>query len=78
MSYYGSTPTITPEGIPLNRIEAYLLDFQGDLYDKEIEVAFRAFIRADQKFASLQELQAQLQKDLTTTRTFFTHHPLTL
>lgn len=78
MSYYGSTPTITPEGIPLNRIEAYLLNFQGDLYDKEIEVAFRAFIRADQKFASLQELQAQLQKDLSTTRTFFSHHPYTL
>lgn len=78
MSYYGSTPTITPEGIPLKRIEAYLLDFQGDLYGQEIEVAFRAFIRADQKFDSLQELQAQLQNDLTTTRTFFTQHPLTL
>lgn len=78
MSYYGSTPTITPGGAVINRIEAYLLDYKGDLYGHELEVAFRRFVRADQRFESLQELEQQLYRDEQTTRQFFSHHGVAL
>lgn len=78
MSYYGSTPTITPGGEVINRIEAYLLDYSQDLYGQELEVAFRQFIRSDERFESLAKLQEQLHRDEQTTRDFFRHHPLAL
>ncbi|MDO5017243.1 MAG: riboflavin biosynthesis protein RibF [Porphyromonas sp.] len=76
MSYYGSTPTITPDGVPINRIEAYLFDFEGDLYGEELEVGFRKFVRGDQQFENLDALTRQLEKDAQTTVDFFKSHDL--
>lgn len=78
MSYYGSTPTITPVGEVMNRIEAFLFDFEGDLYGAELEIAFRKFLRPDKKFAGLYELEAQLERDAIATREFFQTHLLAL
>lgn len=78
MSYYGSTPTITPNGQVIYRIEAYLFGFDGDLYHEELEIAFRHFLRPDQKFDGLEALQAQLKRDATATQDFFRTHPLAL
>lgn len=44
-------------------LEVHLIDFSGNLYDSSIRVEFIAYLRAEQKFASLQALQEQLAKD---------------
>ena len=43
--------------------ELHVLDFSGDLYDTDIEVFFIARLRDEKKFASLDELRAQIQRD---------------
>ena len=56
----GVRPTFDP---PTELLEPYFFDFDGDLYDQEIEVAFRHFLRSEQKFASLEALKAQMGED---------------
>ena len=43
--------------------EVHLFDFQGDLYGQDIEVTFRERVRDEQKFASVDELKAQIARD---------------
>jgi riboflavin kinase/FMN adenylyltransferase len=45
------------------RIEALLLDVDRDLYGKELRVEFVGFIRPEQRFASVQELLDQIERD---------------
>lgn len=78
MSYYGSTPTITPDGAVLQRIEAYLFGFQGNLYDQELEIGFRKYLRPDIRFESLDALKQQLERDAASSQLFFRDHPFTL
>jgi riboflavin kinase/FMN adenylyltransferase len=52
-------------------MELHLLDFAGDLYGKELLVTLHAFLRPEQKFHSLDELQAEIQKNVQQTRDFF-------
>lgn len=61
----GTRPTVEDEGI---NAEVHLLDFAGDLYGKEITIAFYAFLRPEKKFDSLEELKEQIAKDIATTR----------
>lgn len=51
------------------RIEAHILDFQRDIYAAPVHIALHAFIRAEQRFAGIQELVAQIQRDVAHTRT---------
>ncbi len=44
-------------------IEVHLFDFQGDLYDQSIKVAFLEWLRCERKFESLQELKEQINID---------------
>ena len=44
-------------------LEVYLLGFEGDLYGHELAVEFVEMVRPDQKFASLDELVAQMNQD---------------
>ncbi len=48
---------------PKELLEPHFFDFSGDLYGQEVEVAFHHFIRPEAKFASLDELVAQIGKD---------------
>ncbi|MEM9925997.1 MAG: bifunctional riboflavin kinase/FAD synthetase [Cyanobacteria bacterium P01_D01_bin.50] len=52
-------------------VEVHLLDFTGDLYDRKLEIKLEKFLRAEQKFATLEALKAQIQLDCTTARNFF-------
>lgn len=63
---FGRRPTFD-NGAPL--LEVFLFDFAGDLYGATLEVAFRGFIRAEEKFASLDVLKAQIKQDEATART---------
>lgn len=56
----GIRPTFQP---PLELLETHLLDFEGDLYGKRIEVALHAFIREEKKFENLDDLVAEMKED---------------
>lgn len=50
------------------RVEAFLLDFEGDLYQKRIEIRFVKYLHPDIKFPSLDDLVVQLKRDVADTR----------
>ena len=58
----GTRPTVDTDA-SLN-LETHLLNFDGDLYQKEITVEFLDYIRPEQEFDSLEALQKQIQKDI--------------
>jgi riboflavin kinase/FMN adenylyltransferase len=58
--YVGARPTFGA-GEPV--LEAYLLDFAGDLYRQEVEVEFIDFLRPDETFASADALAAKMRDD---------------
>jgi riboflavin kinase / FMN adenylyltransferase len=62
----GVRPTIAGGGEPL--LEAHLFDFDGDLYGKRIEVEFVAKLRDEEKFADLDALRAQMDRDAAEAR----------
>jgi len=45
-------------------LEAYLLDFEGDLYGEEASVKFVAFLRSERRFDSVDDLRRQLSVDI--------------
>ena len=49
-------------------LEAYLLDFTGDLYGEDAAVQFVAFLRSEKQFGGLDELKEQLVKDIESAR----------
>jgi riboflavin kinase/FMN adenylyltransferase len=49
-------------------VEAYVLDFQGDLYGQRLTVEFVARLRGEERFESVEDLVAQMQRDVETAR----------
>ncbi|MFN2612375.1 MAG: riboflavin biosynthesis protein RibF [Solirubrobacterales bacterium] len=49
-------------------IEAYLLDFDADLYGRILRVAFVKRLRGERRFASVEELIAQMNRDVAEAR----------
>jgi riboflavin kinase/FMN adenylyltransferase len=49
-------------------IEAYLLDFDEDIYDTRITIEFLRWLRGEQRFDSVDELIAQLELDVVRAR----------
>ena len=45
-------------------IETYILDHDEDLYGKNLRVAFVERLRGDKRFASVEELVAQMHRDV--------------
>jgi riboflavin kinase / FMN adenylyltransferase len=45
-------------------IETYLIDYEGDLYGTELRVAFVERLRGEKRFASVEELIAQMRLDV--------------
>ena len=62
----GPNPTF---GEAARKIEAHILDFDGDLYGRTLDIDFVDRIRDVKRFASVDELREQLQHDLATVRT---------
>lgn len=58
----GRRPTVDVADAPIS-IEAHVIDFDGDLYGKELRIEFLKFIRPEQAFDSLEALIAQLHHD---------------
>ncbi len=63
----GRRPTFHPDA-ETAVLEAYLLDFAGDLYGEQAAVRFAARIRGEERFDSIDALVAQMDDDVTTTR----------
>lgn len=61
----GTRPTVGGHHVT---VEPWLLDFEGDLYGKELTLQFYGFLRPEQKFDSLEELKAEIQKNAEKTR----------
>ena len=57
----GNNPTV---GNPAISVEAHVINFKGNLYEENIMISFDKFLRSEQKFASLEELKSQIQKDI--------------
>ena len=49
-------------------VETHLLDYQGDLYGKELKVKFVRKLRDEKRFASPEELKLQIKKDVEKVR----------
>jgi riboflavin kinase/FMN adenylyltransferase len=63
----GFRPTLAATK-PQLRVEANLLDFNGDLYGVELEVEIAAKLRDEQHFGSATELQKQIARDVAAAR----------
>ena len=50
------------------RVEAFLLDFEGDLYQKRLELRFERYLHPDITFPTTDELVQQLRRDVADTR----------
>ncbi len=61
----GYRPTVS--GHSLN-IETHLLDFDGDIYGREVALEFIARVRDEQKFADLDALITQIKEDIVIVR----------
>jgi len=63
----GTNPTFTPDKQTLN-VEAYLLDFDRDIYGEMMRLEFVARLRDELKYASVDALIKQIQTDVEQTR----------
>lgn len=61
MLYIGDRPTLSNDNAI--SMEVNILNFSGNLYNREIEVFFEEYIRDNRKFGSLDELKQQLTRD---------------
>jgi riboflavin kinase/FMN adenylyltransferase len=50
------------------RVEAFLLDFEGELYQRRLELRFIRYLHPDIRFDSPADLVVQLKKDVADTR----------
>jgi riboflavin kinase / FMN adenylyltransferase len=63
----GVRPTFTPD-LPAPMVEAHLLDFNRNLYGKQVKLEFINYLRPEEKYSSVDELIVQIQKDIAQTR----------
>lgn len=64
----GSRPTVGGSHVT---VEPWLLGYEGDLYGRELTLAFYKFLRPEKKFASLEELRQEIRKNAEQTLEFF-------
>jgi riboflavin kinase/FMN adenylyltransferase len=61
----GVAPTF---GRTEGRVEAHLLDFEGDLYGRVVDVSFVERIREERRFSGVDELTEQIRRDVEEAR----------
>ena len=62
---FGRRPTFD-NGAPL--LETFLFEFSGDLYGKTVAVEFVSFLRGEERFESIADLVAQMDRDSAASR----------
>ena len=58
----GLNPTV--ENIDIPKIETYILDFNEEIYGREVTLKFHHYIRGEEKYNTLEELKSALEKDV--------------
>jgi riboflavin kinase/FMN adenylyltransferase len=58
----GIRPTVSHDNQRV--LEVHLFEFEGDLYGMDVEVEFLRFVRPEKKFSSIDELHAQIARDI--------------
>lgn len=64
----GCRPTVNGKN---RTVETFLLDFEGDLYGMELQLAFRTRLRDEEKFPSLDALRERIGEDIRMARECF-------
>lgn len=59
-AYFGGRPSVDG-GAP--RLEVFIFDFSGDLYEREISIELIGFVRDDRRFDTLEDMKAQIGLD---------------
>lgn len=70
----GVRPTVAEDGEPL--LEVHLFDFDADLYGQRVDVEFVAKLRDEEKFADLDALRAQMDRDAARARSILADSPM--
>ncbi len=65
----GTRPTITDSDARV--VEAFLLDFSGDLYSQDLKIDVLAYIRPQEKFSSTDALTAAIARDVEHVKAMF-------
>jgi riboflavin kinase/FMN adenylyltransferase len=50
--------------------EAHLLDFEGDIYGRQVELSFEKCLRPEQRFSGPDALREQIAADIVSARQF--------
>lgn len=66
----GVRPTVT-KGTAGRVLEIHLLDFDRDIYGRDVEVRFVKFLRPESKFENVDALVAQIRRDVEQARALF-------
>ncbi len=56
-------------------VESFILDFDGNLYDKQARVEFFSFLRDERKFDDISSLGEQIKCDAEKARAYFAKNP---
>lgn len=67
----GCRPTVNGT---FRSVETFIYDFHKDVYDREVQIDLLQYERPDHKFASVDELKAQLTRDMAAGERFFASH----
>jgi len=69
----GYSPTFGNEAVT---VEAYLLDFDADIYGEHMTLTFETYLRPEMKFDGLDALVAQMTQDVENGRAYLTQQAL--
>lgn len=64
----GTRPTVSGRGVT---VEPWILDFDGNLYDRQITLEFHFFLRLEMKFPDLTAMQQEIHRNAAQTRRYF-------
>ena len=52
-------------------VEGFILDFDGDLYGRTVEMGFYKYLRPERRFPSMEALAEEIRRNTEQTRGFF-------
>jgi riboflavin kinase/FMN adenylyltransferase len=56
-------------------VEVYIMDFEGDIYGKEVRIDVLTRLRGEERFSDPQALADQIRKDVAAAREYLESHP---
>jgi riboflavin kinase/FMN adenylyltransferase len=69
----GRRPAVTANGD--KRVEVYIFNFEGNLYEQTVTLEFLEWLRGDQHFDGLEALKAQMDQDMANALARIPDHP---